>query len=103
MIDAASCIQNDGTDLNRTQLKDEIGPVVLASEEPPGEDFVLLLPAEIMGFHMHDKRWGVSHALPSVSRGQELLTYCSTTLSLQHKRRCLEPRRLWHFGATTGY
>jgi hypothetical protein len=94
MIDAASCLQNIGKGLNRTQLKDELGPIALASEEPPGEDFVLLLPAEMMGFHMHDKRWSVSHALPSVSRGEESLICRSTTLSLQHMRCCLEPRCL---------
>jgi hypothetical protein len=66
MIDATSFVQGFGTDSNRTQLKDELGPSVLASEEPPGEEFVLLLPAETVGFHMHDKKWSVSRALPSV-------------------------------------
>lgn len=103
MIDVAEFIQRFSTNQNRSQLKDEIGPSVLASEEPPGEDFVLLLPAETIGFHMHDKKWSVSRTLPSFSRGEESLTCYSTTLSLQHMRCCLEPRRFQHFGATTGY
>jgi len=72
MIDAAAFAQSLPTDSNRTQLKDELIPSVLASEEPPGEDFTLLLPAEIRGFHMHEKRWSVSRALPSDFEAKKL-------------------------------
>ncbi|KAF4889765.1 putative 26S proteasome regulatory subunit-like protein [Colletotrichum fructicola] len=36
---------------------DNFGPTEMKKEEPPAGDFVLLLPATLMGFNMQDKRW----------------------------------------------
>jgi len=45
--------------ISKLQLKDELGPEVMGNEEPPGEDFTLLLPYCVMGFNMQDKRWRI--------------------------------------------
>lgn len=57
MVDMSTLRQftTDGQSSNR--LKDELGPAIMRSDEPPGGDFVLLLPSTIMGFDMQDKRW----------------------------------------------
>lgn len=46
--------------VSKLQLKDELGPEVMGNEEPPSEDFTLLLPYCVMGFNMQDKRWRIS-------------------------------------------
>ncbi len=37
--------------------RDDLGPEAMESDEPPDDSFVLLLPAEILGFGFHDKKW----------------------------------------------
>ena len=39
------------------RLKDELGPEIMASEEPPDGDFVLLLPTNLRGFDLAEKTW----------------------------------------------
>ncbi|KAI9876054.1 MAG: hypothetical protein M1830_007447 [Pleopsidium flavum] len=38
-------------------LRDDLGPKVLEQDEPPDGDFVMLLPPNIFGFNMQEKKW----------------------------------------------
>ncbi|KAK0512987.1 hypothetical protein JMJ35_005004 [Cladonia borealis] len=38
-------------------LRDDLGPKLVAAEEPPSDSFLLLLPATINGFNMRNKKW----------------------------------------------
>ena len=40
------------------RLRDDLGPEKMAQDEPPGGDFLLLLPANVYGFNMQEKKWG---------------------------------------------
>ena len=42
---------------NNTPLRDDLGPKLVAAEEPPLDSFLLLLPATINGFNMRNKKW----------------------------------------------
>ena len=42
---------------NTTPLRDDLGPKLVAAEEPPSDVFLLLLPATINGFNMRNKKW----------------------------------------------
>lgn len=37
---------------------DELGPEIMASDTPPGDNFTLLLPSTLVGFNMQEKKWG---------------------------------------------
>ncbi|KAI9869908.1 MAG: hypothetical protein M1830_004937 [Pleopsidium flavum] len=39
------------------QLRDDLGPKALERDEPPDGDFVMLLPPNIFGFNMQEKKW----------------------------------------------
>ncbi|KAL9117302.1 MAG: hypothetical protein Q9187_006162, partial [Circinaria calcarea] len=39
------------------RLRDELGPEKMAQDEPPGGEFLLLLPAHVYGFKMQEKKW----------------------------------------------
>ncbi|KAF2971988.1 hypothetical protein GQX73_g1630 [Xylaria multiplex] len=39
------------------ELKDDLGPLVMAQSEPPGDRFLLTAPTFIWGFNMWDKFW----------------------------------------------
>lgn len=41
------------------RLRDELGPEKMAQDEPPGGEFLLLLPAHVYGFNMQEKKWGI--------------------------------------------
>jgi hypothetical protein len=43
----------------RGRLKDEIGPEAMAQDEPPSGSFALLLPPNIYGFNMQEKKWSM--------------------------------------------
>jgi SpoVK/Ycf46/Vps4 family AAA+-type ATPase len=38
----------------------DLPPSVLASDTPPKDPFVLLIPSTIKGYNVHDKKWGTS-------------------------------------------
>ena len=42
---------------SRTSLMDELGPEAMARDEPPDEQFVLLLPLKIKGYNLRRKKW----------------------------------------------
>jgi hypothetical protein len=48
------------------RLNDSLGPDKMASEKPPEDDFVLLLPPSVYGFNMLDKKWGM-YQIPRTS------------------------------------
>lgn len=41
-----------------SRLRDDLGKNVTASEAPPDGSFILLLPANVRGFNMQEKKWG---------------------------------------------
>jgi hypothetical protein len=48
--------------------RDDLGPEVMASDTPPGDNFTLLLPSKLVGFNMQEKKWGKYHtATASIS------------------------------------
>jgi len=60
--------------------RDDLGQEVMQQKEPPEEPFVLLLPANIQGFGMHDKKVRLSshlNALPSPHQRIVLIDYHS--------------------------
>uniref|UniRef100_A0A093VS44 Proteasome-activating nucleotidase n=1 Tax=Talaromyces marneffei PM1 TaxID=1077442 RepID=A0A093VS44_TALMA len=54
MVDGTTYQQMHGTS---SSPQDDLGPEAMKKEEPPDSSFVLLLPHEIYGFGMHDKKW----------------------------------------------
>ena len=42
---------------NVMPLRDDLGPKLVAAEEPPSDSFPFLLPATINGFNMRNKKW----------------------------------------------
>ena len=43
--------------LYQSHLKDELGPEAMARDEPPNEQFELLLPLQIKGYNLRRKKW----------------------------------------------
>ncbi len=41
----------------KLRLTDELGEEAMKKEEPPGEEFLLLLPPNVYGFNMQEKKW----------------------------------------------
>ncbi|KAI9704067.1 MAG: hypothetical protein M1820_005689 [Bogoriella megaspora] len=41
----------------RTELKDELGPDAMARDDPPDDQFELLLPPKIKGYNLRRKKW----------------------------------------------
>lgn len=39
--------------------RDDLGPLVMASDSPPEGVFTLLLPSNIIGFNIQEKKWGL--------------------------------------------
>lgn len=39
--------------------RDDLGPLVMASDVPPEGVFTLLLPNTIIGFNIQEKKWGM--------------------------------------------
>lgn len=54
MVDALTYEQIHPTE--QLTQRQYTGPAV-ADEEPPEDPFILLLPASIRGFALHDKKW----------------------------------------------
>jgi hypothetical protein len=44
--------------LSRLSYKDDLGSEAMLQDDPPGGEFLLLLPAKLFGFNMQDKTWG---------------------------------------------
>lgn len=40
-----------------SEQHDDLGEAAMNDSSPPPEPFLLLLPAEILGFGFHDKKW----------------------------------------------
>ena len=59
MIDLATYRQMH-SDEHHPPQRDELGPAAMDDDEPPGGPFTLLLPASILGFGFHDKKWSKS-------------------------------------------
>jgi hypothetical protein len=45
--------------LQRDDLVHDFGPEAMESDIPPPGPFTLLLPANILGFGFHDKKWSM--------------------------------------------
>jgi hypothetical protein len=43
--------------LSSKALRDDLGPVKMYQDEPPSDEFLLLLPAKLFGFNMQEKKW----------------------------------------------
>ncbi|KAI9874942.1 MAG: hypothetical protein M1830_009098 [Pleopsidium flavum] len=43
--------------ISNRPLRDDLGPKVLERDEPPDGDFFMLLPPNIFGFNMQEKKW----------------------------------------------
>lgn len=67
MVDASAYAQALPANAAKKNLKDGLGPAKLTSDEPPGGDFVLLLPATLAGFHMQEKKWSMLYLIPGIS------------------------------------
>lgn len=39
--------------------RDDLGPLVMASDAPPEGVFTLLLPSTIVGFNIREKKWSL--------------------------------------------
>lgn len=48
---------NDISELPRQ--RDDLGHEVMSKDHPPDDPFPLLLPAEIIGFGFHDRKWSM--------------------------------------------
>ena len=57
MIDLTTYYKMYANKKPKLRLKDELGPKAMASEEPPGGDFVFLLPTDVRGFNLAEKNW----------------------------------------------
>lgn len=53
--------QADGPHDQTSSGGDSIGQAAMNAKEPPGDDFLLTLPAKVPGFGFHNKRWGMSN------------------------------------------
>jgi hypothetical protein len=53
-------MHGDIIDAAKDQGQDEFGIEEMERDQPPEGDFTLLLPHEIMGYHMTKKKWGKS-------------------------------------------
>lgn len=69
MVDGTTYQQMHG---NSSSPRDDLGPEAMKSEEPPDSSFVLLLPPEIYGFGMHDKKWREYFSRPFLTEHQAL-------------------------------
>ena len=57
MIDLQTYFKMYPDKMPGTRLRDELGPEAIASEDPPGGSFVLLLPTNLRGFSLAEKTW----------------------------------------------
>jgi hypothetical protein len=46
----------------KTLNRDDLGLEAMASDIPPGGVFTLLLPSQLIGFNMQEKKWGKCHS-----------------------------------------
>lgn len=44
------------------RLRDEIGAEAMAKDTAPSEEFVLMLPPNLLGFNMQEKKWSTSRS-----------------------------------------
>jgi hypothetical protein len=58
MIDLATFYKMHPEKRPITRLTDHLGVEASAREKPPGGNFLLLLPANVQGFNMQEKKWG---------------------------------------------
>jgi hypothetical protein len=58
MIDMMTYRKMHTIDAAKDQVQDELGIEEMERDQPPEGDFTLLLPHEIIGFHMINKKWG---------------------------------------------
>jgi hypothetical protein len=42
----------------KTEVENALSSELMDNDQPPAGDFALLLPSNIYGFHMQDKKWG---------------------------------------------
>lgn len=57
MIDLATYRQMHSNESELPPQHDDLGQQAMVNDEPPEDPFVLLLPANILGFGFHDKKW----------------------------------------------
>jgi len=60
MIDTAMYKQLDAGDTERPEPENDLDQQTMESEKPPADPFILLLPATIRGYGLHDKKWSKS-------------------------------------------
>jgi hypothetical protein len=61
MVDLATFYMMHPKKLPKCRLTDHLGPDATAREQPPGGNFLLLLPDKVHGFDMQEKQWGELH------------------------------------------
>jgi hypothetical protein len=44
---------------SKRRMRDDLGANAMAQDEPPGDLFLLLLPPNIFGFNMQEKKWSI--------------------------------------------
>lgn len=59
MVDNATYRQMHSENLNSSPQGDDLGQEAMVSDIPPEGPFVLLLPAHIRGYGLHDKKWSM--------------------------------------------
>lgn len=60
MIDLNTYRQMHNDESRLPPQKDDLGQEAMDYDRPPGGPFALLLPANILGFGFHDKKWSKS-------------------------------------------
>ncbi len=57
MVDFEYYQQQHG--LSNAQVDDELAAGAMDCDEPPGEDFIWLLPTFVHGYSLEDKKWSM--------------------------------------------
>jgi hypothetical protein len=73
MVDNATYRQMHPEDSEIAPPRNALGREAMDSDKPPADPFVLLLPAHIRGYGMHNKKW--SKFFPGVQR-IEICVFC---------------------------
>ncbi|KAI9781876.1 MAG: hypothetical protein M1839_005670 [Geoglossum umbratile] len=61
--------------LSSQALRDDLGPVKMCRNEPPSDEFLLLLPAKLFGFNMQEKKWCTFNATRKILHGDAPLIF----------------------------
>ena len=59
MVDLATFYKMHPDKLPHSRLRDDLGVEASAREQPPGGNFLLLLPSKVQGFNMQEKKWSL--------------------------------------------